>query len=171
MSDQATAGYLHLPTAPDRYRYDYRGTNPAESTYDYRPLRDQYAKPLALNSVVPNQPQQGMSADEYERALLAHLAPHTEQFSRVDVARMPLSRIAQVRDQIVREAERAPERRGELSSFTYQDHAGREVTEFSGAKSSWMDTYKAPGFNATFIGPRGKAYSRVSEIPLSAPTA
>ena len=161
-------GTITLPAAPDPYRYDYRGQRPADDQAQYRPLREKYAKPLAFNQVVPNQPQQGMSTAEYERALLADLSKHTERYARTDIAHLPLPMISKYRDSIVSEALQAPARRGELASYTYQDRSGREITEFAGPKSAWMNEFKS-NFRCAGVSAGGRTYATVSDIPLSTP--
>lgn len=155
MSD-SYEGFRPLPQVPQGIDRDWPGPQPrqeyaAGERERFEAIRAELDRPLQAAQIKPSMPQAGHTPQSYERDLLRELSTHTRQYSALKTSTSPVLRqprlLDQYKDEIVAEAMDEPRRRGELRPVVTKDRAGREITEFIGAKV-WLDAFRAPVFES-----------------------
>lgn len=127
---------------------DMPGSNPAPLSYGERlpfyAARDRVDRAIQANRVYPSKPQEGETPELYERRLTRELMPHCTSYGPMSLARVPADLFKGIQATVVKEAMEAPARRGELVPIKSKDRVGREVTEFEGRMSCWLDQFRGP---------------------------
>ncbi|MFM0665391.1 hypothetical protein [Paraburkholderia sediminicola] len=138
------------PVVEHPMQADYRGNDFANLSYGertkYYAVRDRLDRALQANAVFPEYPNQGETPELYERRLTRSLMPHATTYAPMKLDRIPTDLFRDLQKTVLAEAMQAPARRGELVPIRSKDHVGREITEYEGSMSCWLNAYKAPGW-------------------------
>ncbi|RZF29957.1 hypothetical protein EVC45_10185 [Paraburkholderia sp. UYCP14C] len=123
-------------------------------TRDYAVPVQQARLPLTILEVVG---EASATADEFRRRLVVQLqrklpAEYPRSLRAEPSAQIPASELHKLESQVLGAVALAAHQRPELTAVTSQDRAGRECTEFFGAKASWMNRHKAPVLRMTGLG-------------------
>ncbi|CAD6525953.1 hypothetical protein ACFQ3P_13795 [Paraburkholderia sabiae] len=172
------------PVEHHKITRDYMGNNPQDfmgkDRKPFEQVRDELDRVLQANRVVAIYPQADETPATYERRLLQKLMPHGTTwpvmaslkktpddvyFDHIDEkTKKPVDGM---RTTVLREAMQAPERRGELVEIHLKDRAGRDIVEFEGDMSAWMNQFKGP----IQVGPFIDENKRRMRIPTIVPGA
>jgi hypothetical protein len=150
------SGYVPLkPTArANSIDSDHVGPNPRQTPLSqaerqqFEAIREKLDRALQATGVVPSMPQESQSPQQYEASLLRALAKHTSgraarlEFSPQETPEGTIKTLEKL--DVVADAIDAPRREGRLAAIRTTDRTGREITEFTGDKSQWMRSFKAP---------------------------
>jgi hypothetical protein len=98
----------------------------------------------------------GETAIDYRKRLAAKYKEHSPKWKGEDLTALNDSILSIAEGDIYADAKSAAAQpaeaaAGKLYAVTHKDRAGREITEWKGDKSVWMDQFKAPGYRQLMI--------------------
>jgi hypothetical protein len=152
--------YSQFQTVRPRSAFDgdNPGLTPRSFAYgedeQFAAVRRELDRPLQVARVVPTHPQMGESVHQYKTTLLMDLSAQSDNH-RLKDKRM-VEHLHRWQGELVADVMAAPAQRGELRPVKVFDQAGRECTEYVGAKSSWMAPFK--GVTQRMIGVNEKPF-------------
>ena len=121
---------------------------PPSERAQFEQARQKLDRALQVCRVCPSMPQEGQTPAMYEASLLKELARHAGgRIARTDFSPQysPENVIASCETyDVVGKALAEPARLGKLAEIVTTDATGREIREFVGAKSTWMNPLKSP---------------------------
>jgi len=147
------SGYLpgKVVARPNTIDADYVGPNPRSTPFgpgereQFQAVRSRLDRALQVCRITPSTPQEKQTPVEYEAELLRALQNHTTKPISFSAQDTPEGVIATcTRRNVVADALAEPYRKGELRQVLTFDQAGREIREFVGVKSQWMNPLKSP---------------------------
>jgi len=132
---------------------DFLGPNPRQTPFAvgekeaFQAVRDRLDRALQATRVIPSTPQEFQTPEMYEASLLGELAKHSTRLARTEFSKQlpPEEVIATcIKHNVVADALTEPVRQNRLAEIVTRDATGREIREYVGAKSSWMNPLKGP---------------------------
>lgn len=129
---------------------DHRGPDFASLNYGERlpfyATRDRLDRALQANKIHPEYPRDGETPELYERRLTRSLMPHATTYQPMKLDRIPTDLFRDIQKTVLTEALQGPARRNELVPIKSRDRVGREIVEYEGRLSCWLNEFKAPGW-------------------------
>lgn len=114
-------------------------------------IRRRYDHALQVANVRPLLPQANQTPEQYRHMLMQDLLPHASTLEQQRY-RVKGSSPRVIEEKLLADILSKPGREGRLESIVTRDQSGREITEWTGAKSAWMAAHKAPGWVMKAVG-------------------